>query len=310
VTRPTIDFISMRAFLVGRWALYRRIAFVVLSVIGIATTFLIIFGGGTTYASFGYDAASYHMAGRDLAHLYDTITSANGVGLYRYAPVWAQFPLSLDASLDWYSFLWLWTCLTVGTLIFLGGRYTLPLLAFPPIAIEIYHGNIHLLLAAAIVLGFSRPATWSFVLLTKVTPGIGLLWFVVRREWRPLAIALGATAALVAGSIAIGGVGPWTDWIAALARTPPAEGPNHVSISLAPRLVVAAALIVWGARGNHRWVVPVGAMLALPTLWFHGFAMLAALVWLRRTSNPQPLPEWLPSWPFVRYHRLGADPLI
>ncbi len=58
-------------------------------------------------------------------------------------------------------------------------------------------GNVHMLLALAIVLGFRWPATWSFVLLTKVTPGIGLLWFAVRREWRSLAIALGATAVLV-----------------------------------------------------------------------------------------------------------------
>ena len=59
---------------------------------------------------------------------------------------------------------------------------------------ELAGGNIHLLLAAAMVLGFRWPATWALVLLTKITPGIGLLWFVVRREWRQLAIALGATA--------------------------------------------------------------------------------------------------------------------
>ena len=53
--------------------------------------------------------------------------------------------------------------------------------------IELAGGNIHLLLAAAIVLGFRWPWTWSLVLLTKITPGIGLLWFVVRREWRNLA---------------------------------------------------------------------------------------------------------------------------
>ena len=39
----------------------------------------------------------------------------------------------------------------------------------------------------------SRPS-WAFVLLTKVTPGIGLLWFAIRRRWRDLAIALGVTA--------------------------------------------------------------------------------------------------------------------
>ena len=68
---------------------------------------------------------------------------------------------------------------------------------------ELAGGNIHLLLAAAIVLGFRWPWTWAIVLLTKITPGIGLLWFVVRREWRDLAIALGATAAIVAVSFLV-----------------------------------------------------------------------------------------------------------
>ena len=70
--------------------------------------------------------------------------------------------------------------------------------ALPVAFFEIWGGNIHLLLALAIVLGFRLAGTWSFVLLTKVTPGIGLLWFAARREWRTLAIALGATAAIVA----------------------------------------------------------------------------------------------------------------
>ena len=88
----------------------------------------------------------------------------------------------------------------MGTVVWLGGRWALAWLVFLPVLIELYHGNIHLLLAAAIVLGFRHPWTWSFVLLTKVTPGVGLAWFAVRREWRALAIALGVTGAIVAVS--------------------------------------------------------------------------------------------------------------
>ena len=36
--------------------------------------------------------------------------------------------------------------------------------------------------------------------LTKVTPGIGMLWFAVRREWRHFAIAAGATLAIAVAS--------------------------------------------------------------------------------------------------------------
>jgi len=35
-------------------------------------------------------------------------------------------------------------------------------------------------------------------------------------------------------------------------------------------------LIVWGARTNRRWVVPVGAMLALPALWYGGLSIMVA----------------------------------
>ena len=100
-------------------------------------------------------------------------------------------------DLDWRS--------CVGNLIWLGGRgvRVLWLLALPPVALELYHGNVHLWIAAAIVLGFRYPWTWAFVLLTKVTPGLGLVWFAARREWRSLAIALGVTAAIVAVSLVL-----------------------------------------------------------------------------------------------------------
>ena len=97
----------------------------------------------------------------------------------------------------------MWFALLIGNVIWLGGRgvRVLWILAFPPVALELYHGNIHLWIAAAIALGFRYPWTWGFVLLTKVTPGVGLLWFAVRREWRALGIALGVTGAIVAVSL-------------------------------------------------------------------------------------------------------------
>ena len=59
---------------------------------------------------------------------------------------------------------------------------------------EINAANIQILLALAVAKGLRHPAAWAIVLLTKVSPGIGLLWFLVRHEWRNLAIALAVTA--------------------------------------------------------------------------------------------------------------------
>ena len=79
---------------------------------------------------------------------------------------------------------------TTATVRFLTGPRLLAAgLLFPFTAMEVAGGNVSLLLAVAIVVGFRWPAAWALVLLTKITPGIGLLWFAVRREWRSLAWA-------------------------------------------------------------------------------------------------------------------------
>ncbi len=131
----------------------------------------------------GYDAFAYWNV--NAADPYQV--GVGGLGAFNYTPpiAWLFGPFG---ALEWPTFLWIWLALLVGNLIWLGGRgvRVIWLLAFPPVALELYHGNIHLWIAAAIVLGFRYPWTWGFILLTKVTPGIGLLWFAVRREWRAL----------------------------------------------------------------------------------------------------------------------------
>jgi hypothetical protein len=67
------------------------------------------------------------------------------------------------------------------------------------------------LLATAVVLGFRYPVTWAFVLLTKVAPGVGLLWFVVRREWRNQATVALATV-MVSGVSFFPAPGLWMEW--------------------------------------------------------------------------------------------------
>ncbi|MEZ4596262.1 MAG: hypothetical protein R3C32_05075 [Chloroflexota bacterium] len=92
--------------------------------------------------------------------------------------------MTLWTAIPWPVFVTAWFAAGVALYVWMVGPWSLALLAVPVFAVELFIGNIHLLLALAVVLGFRWPAAWSFVLLTKVTPGIGLLWFVVRREWR------------------------------------------------------------------------------------------------------------------------------
>jgi hypothetical protein len=64
-----------------------------------------------------------------------------------------------------------------------------------------------------------------------------------------------------------------------------------VPVPLAIRLPAAVAIVVWGARTDRRWTVPIAAMLALPALWFGGLAMLLAVIPLRERAAPQRAPS-------------------
>ena len=224
----------------------------------------------------GFDAFAYWSI--DLADPYRA--PVGGLAAFNYSP-----PIALlfapAGLLPWHAFLTLWLGVLIATVIWLPSprRRVVWLLAFPPVALELYHGNVHLLMAAAIALGFRYPAAWSFVLLTKVTPGIGLIWFAVRREWRSLALALGATLVAVVVSVALD-PSLWTKWLGLLAST--GDGGTvvqfQVAIPLWLRLPAAFALVAWGARTDRRWTVPIAATLALPILWVSGFAICAALV--------------------------------
>ena len=209
---------------------------------------------------------------------------------YVYSPAFLQLVSPLTA-LPWQAFMAAWTAiLLLAVRLLTGPRLLAAGLLFPFAAMEVAGGNVSLLLAVAIVVGFRWPAAWAIVLLTKITPGIGLLWFAVRREWRSLAIALGATAAIALVSFVLL-PDQWRDWIDVVIRNVTAGRGGtwaSVPIPLWIRLPAAVALVVWGARTDRRWTVPVASMLALPALWYGGFSMLLAVIPLvpDRTSRP------------------------
>jgi hypothetical protein len=204
---------------------------------------------------------------------------------YVYSPAFLQLVAPLTA-LPWQVFVAAWTIiLLVGVRFLTGPRWFVFGIAFA--LMEVGGGNISILLAVAMVVGFRWPAAWAFVLLTKVTPGVGLLWFAVRREWNALATALVATGMIVAGS-ALLLPGAWADWLTVLGSAAGRGGTGTwaaIPVPFLVRLPIAVALVVWGARTDRRWTVPVAGMIALPALWYGGFSMLLATFALNR-------PEW------------------
>jgi Glycosyltransferase family 87 len=209
---------------------------------------------------------------------------------FLYTPPVAQFMAVLQPVVSFEIFVVSMRTLEMIALAFLAGPAIGPVLAIPAVEIELNAANINILLIAAVVLGFRYPWTWSFVILTKLTPGIGLLWFAVRREWRSVAIALGATAAIVVVSFVLG-PSLWADYIAALFSAPD-DSPFKIWI----RLPIAAALVAWGARSNRRWTVIVAVFLAMPR-WY--FLTPVILVGLFRVVQLSPetharIESWLP----------------
>lgn len=169
------------------------------------------------------------------------------------------------------------TLLIGAALLWLTGPWALLFLVIPVVASDLYLGNIHILLAAAIVASFRWPALWAVPLLTKPTCGVGLLWFAARGEWRRLAYAI-ATTGVIAALTAL--VAPtlwpkWIDYVIGTGVSPDLGTAYAVPIPLLIRLPAAALLVIWGARTNRPWTLPTAAMLALPVLWLVGLAMLA-----------------------------------
>jgi hypothetical protein len=153
------------------------------------------------------------------------------------------------------------------------------LLPLPFVWQDLLTGNIHVLIAAATILGFRWPAAWAFVFLTKVTPGVGVVWFAVRREWRALAIALGCTATIAAISFLLA-PGLWQEWFGVLLVN--ASGPAgglSVPLPITLRMPVALAIVVWGGLTDRPWTVPLAAFAMLPVIWiWDGFAVLVGVL--------------------------------
>ncbi len=232
---------------------------------------------------------------------FDYASAHPGVsGEYLYSPAFAHLIAPLTA-LSLPAFTAVWTGLLVATLGWLTGWRAFFIGVLAPVTMSIAIGQTDLLMAAAIVLGFRWPAAWLFPIITKVTPGIGLLWFAVRREWRQLFIALGATFAVVALSWAVDPVA-WQGWIAMLLRFdfPTAANGVFLPVPAWVRLPLVALLIAWGARTDRRWVLPVGVCFSLPTVWLNTPTILIAILPLVAAGATTPAARWLrEEWPAV-----------
>lgn len=201
---------------------------------------------------------------------------------YLYSPAFLEL-LTPIRVLPWPAFLGIWTTGLLLVLRWLSGPFLfapLIVLTFP----ELWGGNITILLAAMIVIGFRRPGVWAFAVLTKVTPALGMLWFAVRQEWRALVEVTVVTGVVVLASLAVA-LDLWRHWIELLATSVDSSTVSgSVPIPLLVRVPFAVLVIAWAARGDRRWALPIGVLLAMPVIWWGSFAILTASVALTRPA--------------------------
>jgi glycosyl transferase family 87 len=265
-----------------------------LIVVGLLRALVYYAGQGIQPWTFtGIDARAYWAV--DLAHPY----AHSGVGeysTYLYSPAFAQV-LSPTYWLSFEAFFVVWTVASVLVLYWLVKPWPWALLVlFLPWTYELFVGQVHLFVAAVIVLGFRYPGLWAFNVLTKVTPGVGLLWFLARREWRPFTVALTSIAAVAVASFLLAPTA-WFDWVAFL------RGSTGSGELLYPRIVLSALIVVIGGFTGKRWTVPIAVWLALPVVWIESWVILLAIIRLR-----EPVPAAFPSRPAMTPAVTSARP--
>lgn len=203
---------------------------------------------------------------------------AGPAGTYLYSPAFAQLirpltilPLPLFAAL--------WTSIGGALLVWITGRRVLLIALLPPVILTLVQGQLDIAFAVVAVLGLRWPALWVLPLLTKITPGIGIVWFLVRREWRSLVIAMGVTLGVMAVSFMLD-PGGWASWAAMLLRAEFPTDPQlvYLDVPLTIRIPIALVVIAWGARTNRTWTIPVAMTLAMPIIWANSLTILVALV--------------------------------
>jgi hypothetical protein len=242
-------------------------------------------------ARFGFDAHAYWAAWRHEG-LYTV--APQQLDAYLYSPAFAQaiWPL---AQLPWSVFCIAWIAVITGVYVWLLApidlRWRVPLLML--CSLDLVAGNVWAFFALVLVFGLRYPGLWAFPALTKVTPLVGPVWFLARREWRSLAIVAVTTATIAIASVSID-PGLWGDWVRFLLHADDAASPAAMNLRpllhpptalfLAVDLPIAVAITVFAARRNRPWLLPVAMVFAMPFFSANTLLVLAAIPRIRERS--------------------------
>ena len=240
------------------------------------------------------DEHAYWLAARRLIdglELYDPAATIVTPFAYLYPPPLAQVLVPVAAVVPAWAFSIGWTVVMGVALWWLAGRdviRALALVAFPPVAVEFWFRNVHLLLAVAVVLGLRKASAWYAVgAAIKVSPGLGILYDAVGGRWRAVTVATAVGVSILALSVVLS-PDAWRAYVGFLTSIDPLQQSSFVAIPFPIRLLAAFVLTVVASRLERRYGDPllvVAATLALPSLWFTGLSLLVAVVPLVATAR-------------------------
>ena len=296
---------------VGRWTLPSPLL-VVLATIG-AVLLVVV---ATNRWAVPSDEHAYWLASQRLLHgqpLYDPSATIVTPYAYWYPPVLAQVLAPVAAVLPSEAFTAAWTVLLLVCIWFLAGRSplgALALIAFLPVAVELWFRNIHLVLAVLVVLGLRRwPALFAVGASIKLAPGLGIVYLAARGRWRDASLATAVGIAILVVSIVVS-PDAWRQFADILSARGAGETNGFLAVPYFVRAAVGLALAVVAGRIRPAYGEPlliVAITVALPTLWFTALSMLAAMVglWLLKPvpetevvaagAAPDPRPDALPA---------------
>lgn len=271
---------------------WRRLAIAALALIGAC---LLVVVAAYRWAGPG-DEHAYWLAGQRLLAgepLYDPSATSITPYAFWYPPIVAQVMAPISAVLPSVVFSAVWTLLMLGCVWWLAGRNVLVALAmcaFPPVAVEFWFRNVHLILAVLLVLGLRRSGGWFSVgAAIKLAPGLGIVYLAARRRWSEATIAAGFGIMLLVVSVALS-PDAWRQFVEITLARGPSDASGFLPIPYIVRAIVAVALAVVAARMERRIGEPlfvVAVVVALPTLWFTALSTLVAIVPLVRRPAPR-----------------------
>lgn len=207
----------------------------------------------------------------------------------------AQFPLPVAAAL--------WLGVSVAALLAalrwlgLSWRWSIVVLAWPPIAQGLFVGNVAIPMFALFAAAPWRPALLAIPPLFKPYSAIAALWLLRRRHWRSAIVGGLAVVAACVVTLPLVGLQLWVDWIRGLEAYQVSQQllPNYLYgyglaryMPLVSFLAIAAVVTVLAmrARGRREQLARLGVatITGSPSLFAHGY--LVALPAMLRLDTP------------------------